>query len=634
MKLVARILLPEGLRPDELLYSGLARSQDMSGFPTRRAMLAQAFGAATGIAVIDLPGRLDVVASRLGYLEGSEDPAGLLIRRHSLFPYYAPFVPEERAARCEALMRYGPAGPIHGLLGIRASRVPLPSRMQYCRSCFEQDRERYGVPYWRRCHQLSGVFVCPIHAEPLLRTRVLRSSSRDRLAFVSLERAVSTSDLPSVSSAQLSGLPAGAALALARRSAALLDGDLQAGSFGQDALAPHGWRGWAISSLRSAGYGRGPTGVAIARLRRDLSAFYGSGILAFLGCAVVESGEDWIARLLHARKSSSHPLHFLLVQVFLEAVFGPQRAGAGGGVPSAAQARAANSTRCPERICGSVLEGGKPLESTGGTSTCPDCGCRFGIGGGGPRLVAHGPKWEALLEQLLGKPEVSLRQVSRTLQVDPLTVKRHGLRLGLWRPQWSGYGRAVPATGKAKKCRAARLAARRRWRRAVARHPRASRKELRALQPAAFAILYRHDREWLEAHSPSRRRAGSARASVDWDARDRELADQAERILPCDDERSSPRIATVARSIDRLGLIQQQAHKLPRTMAVLGRLTETRDEFAMRRIAGAIRRRRGVGSAPAISTLARDAGLNSERTRLFEPVLAAAVAELASAAQL
>ncbi|MGA9581650.1 MAG: TnsD family Tn7-like transposition protein [Allosphingosinicella sp.] len=634
MKLVARILLPEGLLPDELLYSGLARSQDMSAFPTRRAMLAQAFGAVTGIAIIDLPGRLEVVASRLGYLEGSKDPAGLLIRQHSLFPYYAPFVPEERAARCEALMRSGPAGPIHGLLGIRASRVPLPSRMQYCRSCFEQDRDRYGAAYWHRCHQLSGVFVCPVHAEPLLGTRLLRSSSRDRLAFVSLEQAASISDLPPVSSALLSGLAEGAALALAGRSAALLEQGLEPRSFGPNVTGQEGWRNWAISSLRSAGYGRGPTGVAVARFRHDLSVFYGSDILALLGCELVETGEDWIARLLHVRKLSSHPLHFLLVRVFLEAVIGPQRDVEGGGVPSAAPVGAADGTRCPERICAGLLEGREAPESSRGTSTCPDCGCCFTIGSGGPRLVAHGPKWDALLEQLLRKPEVSLRQVSRILQVDPLTVKRHGLRLGLWRPQWSGYSRAAPATGRVKKCRAARAGARRKWRRTVARYPRASRKELRALQPAAFAILYRHDREWLDAHSPPRRRAGSTKATVDWNDRDREMADRLERMSPCDDERTSLRVATVARSIDRLGLIQQQAHKLPRTMAVLGRFTETRDEFSMRRIAGAIRRHRGAGSAPAISTLARDAGLNSERTRLFEPMLAAAVAELARAAQL
>jgi hypothetical protein len=72
-----------------------------------------------------------------------------------------------------------------------------------------------------------------------------------------------------------------------------------------------------------------------------------------------------------------------------------------------------------------------------------------------------------------------------------------------------------------------RRVARARWLRAAASNPHSGTKAIRLIEPAAFAWLYRHDRAWLDrciAGLPALARQGGQH--VDWDQRDRWMADQ------------------------------------------------------------------------------------------------------------
>lgn len=192
------IHLPTGLREDELLYSALARSQDMLGYPVQRDVLDAAFGCATITASIDLPSHLDAVATTLLCMAGVADAGVKLLFGHTMYPYYARVMNERVGRRAAELLRGTGGGIIHGILGVRSSRVAVPARIRYCPSCVATDRETEGAAWWRRSHQLPGVLVCPIHLRPLLDSRLRTSCGRERFAFRSLERSIDFSDQPSV----------------------------------------------------------------------------------------------------------------------------------------------------------------------------------------------------------------------------------------------------------------------------------------------------------------------------------------------------------------------------------------------------------------------------------------------------
>jgi len=159
--------------PDELLYSALARYQDMMGIAAGRSVHRTFFQAKTGRAVFDLPGRIDALLSSLP--AGHEYTPKRILYEHTQLPYYVPFLPPERAARAERAMRTGEGSTIHGRLGLRSSRVSLSQPFRFCPDCAAQDRDVHGVSYWHRIHQLPGIWVCATHGT-ILREYWPRSS--------------------------------------------------------------------------------------------------------------------------------------------------------------------------------------------------------------------------------------------------------------------------------------------------------------------------------------------------------------------------------------------------------------------------------------------------------------------------
>ena len=114
------------------------------GWSTNQDLLAAAFADRTMVATIDLPARLDIVGARLLCMRGRKAPGLDLLVGHTLFTYYASSVEPAVAGRAASLMCGDGGGVVHGLLGVRASRVPTPSRLRYCPRCAHADREARG----------------------------------------------------------------------------------------------------------------------------------------------------------------------------------------------------------------------------------------------------------------------------------------------------------------------------------------------------------------------------------------------------------------------------------------------------------------------------------------------------------
>ena len=97
-----------------------------------------------------------------------------LIEKHTMFPYYARFLPYERRNRAfEALCSM--SGDYNNLLAIPKQKNGEQRYLRYCPLCAKEDRNLYGESYWHRSHQLTGVGICPVHGCKLLNSSVIIS---------------------------------------------------------------------------------------------------------------------------------------------------------------------------------------------------------------------------------------------------------------------------------------------------------------------------------------------------------------------------------------------------------------------------------------------------------------------------
>lgn len=148
--------------PDELIYSTVGRYQRSAateGLDTKR----QFFGTPTLSTA--LPGHLARFVSQLP--AGSPD-IDALIERHTIFPYFSPFLSRECWNRTRARMRDEDAGAVKLGLGVIGSRIKDVRWLRLCLACVEEQCNDGREPYWSRKHQLPGVWLCPRHDRPLV----------------------------------------------------------------------------------------------------------------------------------------------------------------------------------------------------------------------------------------------------------------------------------------------------------------------------------------------------------------------------------------------------------------------------------------------------------------------------------
>lgn len=136
---------------------------DLGRFASFAASVPQIYGIRT-----DVANRFGLLADAFaanvldGVLSGSE-----LIERHTAFPVFASLLTPEsktlwKAAQLEGdttvWPKYFPVNP-HGMAYAEHPRM--------CPACVHDDRERFGIAYWRVCHQIPSVGICEVHGEIL-----------------------------------------------------------------------------------------------------------------------------------------------------------------------------------------------------------------------------------------------------------------------------------------------------------------------------------------------------------------------------------------------------------------------------------------------------------------------------------
>ncbi len=602
------------LRPDEPLYSVLARRADALRDRDGRTTAREVFGSGTVTAVIDLPSHLDAFIAGLppDYGLSADD----VIDGHTLLPWYAASLPPDRIARLRADMRGAGRG-IHARAGIMAGGVALPQTIRFCPIHVAEDRRDGGECVWRRAHQVPGVLVCPEHHVFLEDSDVPARHRPNRHPYASAERSVRPArprhiDLALPSHGALARVAVDAAHLLSRPATGVELNDL---------------RDRYVSALRERGLATVGGRVRAASFVAEFQAYYPPALLSALRCQIAPGiGDNWLLRLVRAPGGAQHILRHLLLIHFLGhsvASFSilPEATTPFGPGPYPCLNKAGGHYDEDTVATCDVRRGerGRPV----GVFACPSCGFTYLRAGPdrtpedrsrGSRIVAFGPVWEEALRATWGNAMLSMEERGRVLGVDPMTVKRHAARLGLIDvPQATTSRHATMPVG-ADGGVAGRIH-RAVWERATSDYPTEGVRQLRERFPATYAWLYRHDRSRLTRNKPTRRRPPSR---VDWDRRDADLSDATRRAARHLYNATGRPVQVTATSIGRLSgqmaVIRRHTAKLPRTAAVLAVLAETRDAFAVRRLWCTALKDRRAGVHASYWDLVERAGVARVRT--------------------
>lgn len=166
--------------PNELIYSVIARTGINEAIISPKQLLDEVFCNRKVVATVDLPSHVGRLSEHLSKTKCY--PATTLIYRHTLFPFYAPFVEEATRQKALRLMESSTHGAVHLMLGTAASRVKSAEQFRICPKCAQEQLRNHGETFWDRRWFIPGLSCCTCSA-PLI---ALNYSWKDhRHAFVS-----------------------------------------------------------------------------------------------------------------------------------------------------------------------------------------------------------------------------------------------------------------------------------------------------------------------------------------------------------------------------------------------------------------------------------------------------------------
>ncbi|MDH6372521.1 hypothetical protein M2444_004334 [Paenibacillus sp. PastF-3] len=413
--------------PDELLYSAFARYHRNSGNESIRQTMKELFDNTSTCSSVWFPSQLDRLTRQIpGQIYSSDE----LIQKHTLIPYFTPFIPPKRAERLEETMKFSTCSPANMILGRAAFSVKPKQKLMYCTGCVREDRSKYGEAYWHRGHQLEGVYLCPMHGEPLWKSYISHQMQKNRFQYITLEKALV--DIGELISTEI--LPGEFSQNIAIQSLLLLEKEFP--SMGLQSINQY-----YISRLRSEGYVcKTSNRIRWDKLIPGFSSYYGNKLLANINGGISES-DSWLHKLLRKPRVSCHPLRHILLLGFMGDTIERMMDSLSRGTmttfepfghgPWPCLNKAANHYKQP--MIGSVKitrgsKTGKPV----GTFTCS---CGFVYSRTGPddresdryqigRVKEFGVVWKNRLVELSGK-QLSLRKKAEILGCDPQTVLNH-----------------------------------------------------------------------------------------------------------------------------------------------------------------------------------------------------------------
>lgn len=422
--------------PDELLYSVLARYSKEVGNIKTISNIEDMFGSRNVIASPELPGKLDMLLLNIPDNRLTSD---YIIQKHTMFPYIASFLPENRAREISTLMKNGQVSLIYNKSGLISSCSFTQNRQfRYCPKCMKEDILNFGEMYWRRLHQITGVWVCSKHKVPLLNSSVyMRGAYRQSFIAANEENCVSNEGIG------FSSDTAEKLLMIAEDVEQILTRE-----FTFQNVDKHKFL--YMQKLIDLRYANLNGMIHQKRLRNEMLEFWGEEVLRYLQCPI-ESDKDcsWLNTLVRENSIPSQPIRHILICRFL---------------------------------------GINIIELLGYRDSFLN------------HKDSWEEKLLSLVNEGLSIREIA-KTIDSTPKTVRKYMDKFGIEQ-CWINNGGGKYIKTPFT-QTSEFAERRDDSRERWLQLIKENPNLSRNKLKKLDETLYTRLYRYDKEWLEVHSPS-----------------------------------------------------------------------------------------------------------------------------------
>lgn len=632
--------------PDEIFYSICARYSDRVQYPDRSSILRELFGVKCVCLSVDLPCRLGHLVNNL--FVRHIYTTDMLIEHHTLLPYYAPFLPAARLAHIREQMVEGNGQSIHSVLGLAGTNVSLPIWIRYCPLCVKQDRMNHGEAYWHRLHQAPGVEICPVHNTFLENSTILLRNIGGVRDLISAECALkNTKSIPRLAT---SSSIHRALMSIALDTCYLLE----------NSLTPppsHYFRAQYSALLQNQGVLTKGGKTRSLDLLKAFVNYYSTELLTLIQCEVNSTqklSNSWLIELRLLRHTQP-PLHHLLAIRFLgttiETFFSQEFKSAAlfGDGP----------WPCLNPVCqhyqqNHILSCQSREEMRGyfiGKFACTSCGfiysryyfsnlIKSNNTNSRSKVLSYGEIWEQKLREMWLDPTISLGDMSRHLGIVPGSIKKQAIKLQLPFPRsfpGSGVVNAHQDPNEKKECSWYRSE----WLAMIKDAPEDTKiRSFRRKAPGVYLWLLQHDKAWFNAHRPSRKLLGreTVRRSLGAQyANEEESAENLDRITSSMVIVTADKLVAAINPLKRVTFnkialevpaiiwMRLRPDKAPLTIQSLQEVTETFEEFAIRRIWWVVHKFQAEQIYPTRAVLILRAGLG-QRIRCV-PIVQQAVEE-------
>lgn len=550
--------------PDETLFSWCSRYHQLAANGPDRVTCLQLFGHARIGSAHDFPGRIDTLVARS---EGALGSAEQIIRDRTLLPFYWPFKPQDLARQSVTAMRGSGIGHLKYRLGLLTSGLGAAHPLKSCPECMRADLESHGWAYWRRGHQLPGLWLCPSHGIPL-RVSCLKLDQVARFAWAlpvpACGQEVVCLDSTAGKSAQGDWLRQLAAQGLVLVS-------MSPGRFADPVRIAQAFRFRmeGVGMLNASGRVRWhEVEPRLVRLATNLASLPEARQDADLGLL-----QGQLARLLSAR-SLAHPLRYLTwITAWFDGIddFEQTYESCGMATDQAWEIAASLRTRCdvetqrqiPEEILTSLRDGNLSMTAAArqlGVSyaTLAAWACRVAIEPPRRPKKLDAPSWSLALAMLRNGAEK--QAVADAAKVSALTVTRILRTVPGLQNEWHRV-----------RHESRRTAARAAWAKVAALNLHLGVKMLRRLEPAAYAWLYRNDCDWLKASIECVAKAhGTNHAAVRMKRSDARMADALRNVaLACNTVAPQRLFDELKRALPALRKVIRSPEQWPLTVEAL-----------------------------------------------------------------
>jgi len=615
--------------PDELLFSILSRYHKRMGYRDVASTMRDLFGNQMARSSVDLPANLGELVSRLP--NGHTYSVARLIDRHTLLPFYSPFVPAPRLEVIRADMEGNGGSRIHSRLGINTFKG-TPRTFKYCSGCVDADREVYGETYWHRLHQAPGVEVCPLHQRYLIDTGLQLGAWDLRDVLITAEEAIDTSTPSEKVRDQYFPIR----LRIAEGAAWLLQNPMSgSGELG------HRERYLELFFQRGAcTY----SGAFNSSFFEEVREFYSDDFLESIHCSLTRT-DHWAQRLVRKEGRTQHPLYHLLLANFLgltmQEFFELPATRLPFGVGPWLCLNAAHQHYGEALITSyetSITQ--RNGRTPRGTFRC-DCG--FAYSRIGPdkneaeryrlhRYVTFGDEWDSCVRELFHSGKYTRITLALKLHMAQHTLERQLVRLGLITIQAQRASTSDRRRKPVTKQITAQMRSKNRELFLEAAKTHQGRTAIRKAVSTADTWLRRNDKEWWEANAPSRIFTKPT-AHVDWQERDSKWAlavlAEAERILTIPGRPVFISRTAIARHLKITDVVIKRPDKVPLTMRALQDVCEDSESYAVRRVRWVAKDFEKRGICPTRSEIRRVAAITGKVARMAKVAaeVAAAMAQ-------